>query len=173
MIIKLYDIKDRLSVKGELDGAAFKRPEDVDISFPSPIAYDLTIEKAGDSFWVHGQVSATLSLTCARCLEPFAQTVVSQLDIELLPKSATPELSDVELKTEELDAYYFEGDEVDIDPYVFEEIMLNLPLKALCSESCKGICPSCGKNLNVEDCGCEKTGSTILAEQLKSFLKDR
>jgi uncharacterized protein len=173
MIIKLYEIQDRMSVRGELEGAAFKRPEDSDISFLSPVGYDLTIEKAGDGFWVYGPVGARLSLTCARCLEQFAFTVASRLDIDLLPRRKTPGASEIELKTEEMNIYYFEGEEIDIDPYVFEEIMLNMPLKALCAESCKGMCPSCGKNLNLEECRCEKTGPTHLAEKLTSFLKDR
>jgi uncharacterized protein len=71
-----------------------------------------------------------------------------------------------------LDQYYFKGDEIDIDPYVFEEVMLNLPIKTLCSDACKGMCPVCGKNLNNGDCRCEKTGSSTLGEKLKSFLKE-
>ena len=88
MIIKLYDIQEGISVKGTLDGSAFKRPEDSDISFLSPIDYDLTIEKAGDSVWIRGPVRARLSLTCARCLEQFAFSVASKLDIELLPRQS-------------------------------------------------------------------------------------
>ncbi len=173
MIIKLYDIKDGISVKGTLDASTFKRPEDSDISFLSPVDYELTIEKTGDSVRIRGPVHARLSLICARCLEQFAFSVASRLDIELLPRQKAPDASEVELKTEEMDIYYFEGEEIDIDPYIFEEIMLNIPLKALCAESCKGICPSCGKNLNIEECRCEKTGATILTEKLNAFLKDR
>ena len=69
-----------------------------------------------------------------------------------------------------MNVYYFEGDEIDIDPYVFEEVMLNMPIKALCSESCKGICPCLRQEPNVEECGCEKTG-TALGEKLKQFFK--
>jgi len=173
MIIKLYDIKEGISVKGTLDGDAFKRPEDSDISFASPVEYDLTIEKTGDALWIRGPVAAKLSLTCARCLEQFTFSVASNMDIELLPRQKAPGAPEVELKAEEMDTHYFEGEEIDIDPYVFEEIMLNIPLKALCTESCKGICPVCGKNLNLGECLCEKTGHTILAEKLHTFLKDR
>ena len=70
-----------------------------------------------------------------------------------------------------MNLYYFEGDEIDLDPYVFEEVMLNIPIKALCSESCKGMCPTCGKNLNIGECQCEKAGASVLAEKLKPFLK--
>jgi uncharacterized protein len=90
----------------------------------------------------------------------------------LAPKDTAPDGAEVELTSEELDIYYYDGEEVDIDSYVFEEVMLNIPIKALCSESCKGLCPSCGKNLNSEDCRCEKVGASVLGEKLKTFLKE-
>ena len=173
MIIKLYDIQEGLSVRGALDASTFKRPEDSDISFVSPVDYELKIARAGDSIWMRGPVRGRLSLTCARCLEQFTFSAASGLDIELLPRNEAPSASEVELKTGEMDMHYFEGEEIDIDPYVFEEVMLNMPLKALCGELCKGICPSCGKNLNIEECRCERTGSAVLTEKLKTFLKDR
>ncbi len=173
MIIKLYDIQEGISVKGTLDGSRFAGPEDADVSFAGPIEYDLTVKKIGDNVWVEGPVRARLSLTCDRCLEQFAYAVESRLDIELQPKEKEPTAPEVELKTDEMNLYYFEGDEIDLDPYVFEEIMLNMPLKSLCSEACKGMCPSCGKNLNLEECRCEKTGGSVLGEKLRSFLKER
>jgi uncharacterized protein len=174
MIIKLYEIEESISVKGSLDASRFKRPEDADIVFSSAIGYELTVRKAGDGIWVSGPVHADLSLTCDRCLEQFAFSVTSRLDIELLPKPPhAPGAAEVELKTEEMNVYYFEGDEIDLDPYVFEEVMLNMPIKTLCSESCRGMCPGCGVNLNVEACRCEKKESTVLGDKLKSFLKDR
>ena len=172
MIIKLYDIEQGISVSGRLDGNRFKRPEDSGLAFLSPIEYDLRIAKSGDNVWVAGPVKARLSLTCDRCLEEFAWSVESELDIELLPKSAASSAAELELQTDEMNLYYFEGEEIDLDPYVFEEVMLNLPVKALCSEACKGICPACGKNLNVEECHCETIATGTLAEKLKPFLKE-
>jgi len=172
MIIKLYDIEQAVSVKGKVDGSRFKREEDSNLSFLSPIEYELTVTKSGRDLWVHGPVRAELSTTCDRCLEDFTFSVESELDIELLPREEAPSSQEVELKSEEMDLYYFEGEEVDLDPYVFEEVMLDIPLKALCSESCKGMCPTCGKNLNLGECRCEKTDTAVLAEQLKPFLKE-
>jgi uncharacterized protein len=171
MIIKLYDIEDSISVKGKLDGSRFKRPEDSAISFPDPIEYELTVTKSGDNVWVRGPVRARLSTMCDRCLEDYAFSVESEMEIELIPKEEVPDSPEVELKSEELDLYYFEGDEFDLDPYVFEEVMLNIPIKALCSESCKGLCPVCGRNLNLGECQCEKTAAGVLAEKLTPFLK--
>jgi uncharacterized protein len=171
MIIKLYDMQEALVVRGTLEGLKFKRPEDAEVSFLSPIRYELIVTKTGDNLWLRGPVHADLSLSCSRCLESFAYSIDSELSIELMPKEAEPSGSEVELKNDELDIYYYEGDEIDLDPYVYEEVMLGIPLKALCSDSCKGMCPVCGKNLNVETCRCEKIGTTVLGEKLKSFLK--
>lgn len=170
MIIKLYDIEESISATGRLDGNRFKRPEDSGLAFVSPIEYDLTITRSGDNVWVAGPVRATLSLLCDRCLEQFAFAVESEMNIELLPRSAASTAAEVELQTDEMNLYYFEGEEIDLDPYVFEEVMLNLPIKALCSEACKGICPVCGKNLNLELCHCETAAAGTLAEKLKPFL---
>jgi uncharacterized protein len=173
MIIRLYDIEQGISVRGTMDGSRLKRPEDTDVSFLSPVEYDLKVSKAGVNIWIKGPVRARLSLVCARCLEQFAFSVETEMDIELWPKESAPSAPEVELKTEELNVYYYEGDEIDLDPLVFEEVMLNMPIKALCSEACKGICPGCGKNLNLEACQCEKGGTSVLGEKLKSFLKER
>ncbi len=171
MIIKVYDISEPLVVKGAVDGSKFKRPEDTDLAFLSPITYNLTLTRSGENVWVHGVVESALSLLCDRCLEQFSYTVRAKLEIELVPKQKAPDAGEVELKREDLDQYYYDGDEIDLDPYVFEEVMLNIPIKALCSDSCKGMCPVCGKNLNLEECRCDKTGTTVLGEKLKSFLK--
>ena len=89
-----------------------------------------------------------------------------------MPKESAPDAAEVELKSEELDQYYFEGEDIDLDPYVYEEVMLNIPIKSLCDESCRGLCPVCAKNLNLGECRCEKTGTGTLGEKLKSFLKE-
>ncbi len=171
MIVKVHDISERLAVEGEVDGSKLARPEDGGLSFLSPIRYHLTLVKSGEHVWIQGPVEVTLSLTCDRCLEGYSYTVQADLDIELVPKEKAPDAPEVELRKEDLDQYYYEGEEIDLDPYVFEEVMLNIPIKALCSESCKGMCPVCGKNLNLGECRCEKTGTSVLGEKLKSFLK--
>jgi uncharacterized protein len=173
MIIRVYDIQESISVKGTVDGSGLKRPEDADLTFLSPIEYELRVSRVGDNVRIQGPVEASLSLTCDRCLEPYAFTVRSVLDIELMPKEKQPKVAEMELQADEMDVYYFEGEEIEIDPYVFEEIMLNIPIKVLCSDACKGMCPVCGKNLNIEECRCEKTGTSALGEKLKSFLKER
>jgi uncharacterized protein len=171
MIIKLYEIEDRIRVRGEASGAKLKRPEDTDLSFLAPIVYDLEIEKIGEDFRVSGKVQTSLSLFCARCLEEFPYAIETELDVELMPKPKGL-ASELELKDGEMDVCYFEGDEVDLDPYVYEEAVLSIPIQALCSDACKGICPQCGRNRNREECQCERPGASLLGEKLKRFLNN-
>lgn len=171
MIIKLYEIEDEIRVKGEVNGSKFKRPEDTELNFVTPIMYDLKIGKMGEDFRVSGKIHGSLSLSCARCLEEFLYSIDTELDIELLPRPKDL-ASELELGDEEMDVYYFEGDEVDLDPYVYEEVVLSIPIRALCSDACKGMCPQCGKNLNREECQCERPGASLLGEKLKRFLNN-
>jgi uncharacterized protein len=90
--------------------------------------------------------------------------------IKLTEKSTSPDAAEMELHNEDLDVYYYEGDEIDLDPYVYEEVMLNMPMRPLCREECKGICPTCGKNRNTEPCDCPEAPLSLFGEKLKSFL---
>jgi len=173
MIIKLHDIEESITVKGTMDGSRYKRPEDVDLTFESPIGYELTVSKMGSDVHINGPVSCTLRLSCDRCLEAFSFPVSAYLDIELTPRADDETLAELELKNEDLNLYVYEGDELELDPYVFEEVMLAVPIKALCDDACKGICPVCGKNQNVETCECGKSRGTSLGEKLQTFLKER
>jgi uncharacterized protein len=171
MIIKLYEIEDEIGVEGEVNGARFKRPEDSELTFLTPINYDLRIRKIGEDYRVTGEVRGSLSLSCARCLEGFTYTVNANVDIELMHRPMDFAL-EAELRDEEMDVCYFEGDEVDLDPYVYEEVILSIPIQVLCSDACKGMCPQCGNNLNRERCWCERPAASILGEELKTFLNN-
>jgi uncharacterized protein len=173
MIVKLHDLEESLTVRGTFDGSSYKRPEDADLSFETPIEYELTVTKIGNEVRVEGPVKCALKLLCDRCAEAFSLPVSAHLDIELAPKEEQPNLPEMELAGEELSLYYFEGDELDLDPYVYEEVMLAIPIKALCDEGCKGICPVCGKNQNREICECGASKGSGLAEKLQALLKDR
>jgi uncharacterized protein len=70
----------------------------------------------------------------------------------LVPRSDLP--SEVELNEEDLDLSFYEGDSVDLTPLIQEELVLALPTRPLCRETCKGLCPQCGANLNQQVCGC-------------------
>jgi uncharacterized protein len=60
-----------------------------------------------------------------------------------------------ELTAADLDFEYYEGEVIDLDEVIFEQVVLQVPMKPLCSESCRGLCPHCGVNLNKTTCNCQ------------------
>jgi len=169
-VIKFSEIEDGVVLKGEIDGLQYKSVEDLEFTFLSPIEYELQVSKFEDGIQLTGLVTCQLSLSCGRCLDDFQYPVRTYLDIEITRKSSFQEANELELQSEDLNVYYFENDEIDLNPLVYEEVLLNVPMKPLCGEECRGFCDTCGKNSNNETCGCDKTPDTPLGEKLKSFL---
>lgn len=170
MLIRLSEIEDVLVVKGEMDIKRFAMTDDTEFRLLAPVSYELTVAKFDDTVTIEGPVTARLSLSCSRCLEEFDLDLSLRMVIKLTEKSKSPDAAEMELRNEDLDVYYYEGDEIDLDPYVYEEVMLNMPMRPLCREECKGICPTCGKNRNIEPCDCLEAPLSLFGEKLKSFL---
>lgn len=170
MLIRLSEIEDVLVVKGEMDIKRFAMTDDTEFRLLAPVGYELTVAKFDDTVTIEGPITAQMSLSCSRCLEDFDLDLSLRMAIKLSEKSKSPDAAEMELHNEDLDVYYYEGDEIDLDPYVYEEVMLNMPMRPLCREECKGICPTCGKNRNTEPCDCPEAPLSLFGEKLKSFL---
>ncbi len=169
MIVRLSEIEDGAVLEGEIDGSRLKRAEDEDFNFLTPIGYRLVVKKFENGARVEGLLQCSLSLKCSRCLDEFTYPVRAALDVELVRK-APVEGTEIELTSDEMDVYYFEGDEIDLDPLLYEEVLLSVPIQPLCREDCRGLCDICGINKNLEECHCGEVSNTLLAEKLKTFL---
>ena len=170
MLIRLSEIEDTQLLKGEMDIERFRQLGDTDLKLLKPVAYELTVAKFDDTVTIGGPVNVAAKLECGRCLEEFDIELALAMSIKLVPRTKLPDSPEMELHGEDLDVYYYEGDEIDLDPFVYEEVVLNMPVRPLCSEACKGICPQCGKNRNTEKCDCPEVPLNLLGEKLKSFL---
>lgn len=136
-------------------------------------AYTVTLKisrTAGASFRVRGRVKSSPILECSRCLRGFEFPIDIDFDFELEPSSVLGSEPEHELERSELDVDFYEGDEIDSDDIVREQILLALPMVPLHSEQCKGLCPVCGTDLNIADCGCKRDMSGELSPF--SVLKD-
>ena len=129
----------------------------------------LTIVNEGDrKMHMEGSVRLSLSMPCSRCLEPVTVPFELEIDQEL-------DLSQTEEeRVEALDEQpYISGYNLDVDQLVLNELLLNLPMKVLCKEDCKGICNRCGTNLNRGTCDCEDTGldprMSVVRDLFKNF----
>jgi uncharacterized protein len=111
------------------------------------------LSKHGHDILVRGNLSGRMELACSRCLEPFTAPAAIEFDLLLVPGPVSADAKE-ELSPDDLDLDYYTGETVDLESIVREQIILMLPLKPLCEEACKGLCPHCGANLNRETCTC-------------------
>jgi uncharacterized protein len=119
---------------------------------------DLIIEKFGTTLRIKGTLDFTSEQQCSRCLTDFCGKF--KFPLELYYRTGkledTHSGKEFELNSDDLNVIAYNGKELDIWLDIKEALVLSLPLKPLCKEDCKGICPACGKDLNVAPCTCHK-----------------
>lgn len=110
-------------------------------------SFPLTIRKVDtDKFLIEGETAVTLEVPCDRCLEPVA------VEIPLvIRREWDKNISDEDSEEESLIVGY----NLDTEQLIYCEILVNWPMKTLCTEACKGICKKCGTNLNHGSCTCD------------------
>ena len=106
---------------------------------------------------IQGRLTTSLESNCARCLDPLTQEVAREFDLLYRPLGADAGRDEISVTDAEAEISYYEGEGILLDEVVREQILLAVPLKVTCREDCKGLCPQCGKNRNLEECSCEVT----------------
>lgn len=138
---------------------------------------DATVEgrasRKGEEVRLKGRVHAQVEISCDRCLRPVAGPLEVEFEESFVPQpAAVREGEETELGSDDLLVSFYEGESVDVDELVREQVLLSLPTRFVCAEECKGLCPKCGADLNTEPCDCPRTETdprwAALAE-----LKDR
>lgn len=92
---------------------------------------------------------------CARCLEPVAQPMKEQFDLLFRPAGADAGPSEHAISTSDTEIGYYQDGGLALEDVLREQVLISLPAKTLCRQDCKGLCPGCGRNLNLETCICE------------------
>lgn len=113
-------------------------------------------KRDGHRVRLRGKIKARAEIDCDRCLTPLDVPVETEFDVTYVPASAyAAEEETAELQEEDLSLSVFEGEAIDVDDLVREQVLLALPTRALCREDCAGLCPVCGINKNTNACQCE------------------
>jgi uncharacterized protein len=118
-----------------------------------------------------GDLATRLEVSCARCLEPVAHDVARTFDLLYRPQGTDAGPEERSVTGTETEIGYYQGDGVQLEDVLREQVLLALPLKSLCREQCKGLCPQCGKNLNVESCSCAQNHEDPRWTALKDIKK--
>mgnify|MGYP001161504580 CR=1 len=121
-------------------------------SFSEPLAWQVDVTNTGDAFLVAGTVEGEATTSCARCLDEFSFPVTGEIEGYYLIGSETEAPQDMD--ADEFDVLP-DDNTIDLEPLIKAALMLEFPLVPLCDDDCRGLCPTCGANLNEGPCGCE------------------
>ncbi len=160
----------KTSIDQQLDvSALFKGRADADCAGPLHVSLQVTGHEGFIA--ADGVLAIDLEQACSRCLEP----VRSHIEIpfsEMFKPADTTFVSEQFTEDEISDFVEVESDKLDLEPYVNEAVELSIPYAPLCSEQCKGLCPSCGQNLNQQTCGCDTGKIDVRFAALKDLFKE-
>ena len=110
------------------------------------------VKKMRETVFIDGILEATVASNCCRCLEATNFPIKSTFKYTFIP--AENRLMEEELSSEDLEYGFYQDDVINLDGLIFEQIVLQIPIKVLCTDTCKGLCPHCGININMASCGC-------------------
>lgn len=116
-----------------------------------------TASRKDDEVRLRGEIRADVEVGCDRCLSRFSSPLTVEFDATFVSQAEVVRRPDnFELLPKDLALASYDGEAIDIDEFVREQILLALPSRTLCRDDCKGLCPHCGADLNAERCSCEK-----------------
>lgn len=139
--------------------------------FLEPVHADVLVKKAGEEIFISGRISTCLSFICCRCLSPFEFKVDSRFDLAYLPE----ELDDYKekLEGEDINKLFYYSQKIDLQEVLLEQLNFTFPTRPLCSKSCQGICPVCGKVISGGKCSCVANESDPRLEKFRLFIRDK
>jgi uncharacterized protein len=166
-----------LSPIAEVTGASMKVADTVDLpplcvvdetfTFTRPVAFEVTLTNTSAGIVASGEVHATVSTECSRCLEVFEMPLDGEIEAFYVGAEHADEMP------EEQQVEPFREGRVDLAPAIMSALVLEAPFAPLHAEDCKGICPTCGADRNVEECGCGREAKSSPFDVLKDMFPEQ
>lgn len=188
MIIKLPDISpeglefhEEITVKEYSKKKNIKKAEWFQKAIEDSLGENLTpgsqaslsvrFDRTGRNVFLSGTVDLSSSPQCARCTERYQSAIHLDLMINMAPADEKKRSRDEEEAVDDENFIFYEGEVIDLGEVLREQIELDKPIRTLCREDCKGLCPSCGNNLNTHPCKCTLVSQDSPFKVLKDIVK--
>lgn len=141
------------------------------------IECEFRLKKEGDIISFIGHYRTVLKIRCDYCLSPISIELEQEFELDLIEEVSYAEpKGDVEIHLDSKNTETYHGPELDITQFFEDQIILDLPISAVCTETCQGLCNQCGINLNKSSCDCEKKSINnpfaVLSELDSDLKKD-
>jgi len=145
--------------------------EDGILGLNEPLQVHIEVQRAGNEYIISGRLRGSVLARCDRCLGAFVREMDSGFRTFLaLPKEGDAE-EERELEDEDLEVDLLDGGELEVLDLIREQILLDQPMKRLCRDDCKGLCPRCGKDLNQGPCLCTAEQGHPAFQKLNALKK--
>jgi uncharacterized protein len=141
--------------------------EDVRLTEPAEVRG--RIKRSGQEVELRGELHAKIESVCSRCLKPVELPIHAEFAERFVPAVSWRAEEQHELQEEDLNLAVFDGEAIELNDLVREEILLAMPGQVLCREDCKGLCPTCGIDLNAGSCQCAGADGDPRWEKLKDL----
>ena len=129
--------------------------QDADSQLTGRTILDFRATRNGEEVLLRGHIKTSVQFACDRCLADFSLPVTQSFDLLYLPGNANRSVHEEhELKDDDFSIAYYQGQAINLDDLVREQIQLMLPMTRRCREECRGLCAECGANLNEGQCPC-------------------
>lgn len=149
---RLANVGDTYTIEGHLDQTTYSLGEH-DFSLPKGISYNVVLTNAGEGILATGMLFAHVEGSCDRCLDEADFDISGEVDEYYLFEE--PEEQVVSDEDDDEDSYALVVDDtIDLAPALNMALIMETPFVVLCKPDCKGLCPTCGANLNEETCDC-------------------
>lgn len=165
---RMREAHDRIDRR--FDASAFDQSDEV-YRVVAPVRLTFDITKDGKQFRLAGRVQTQVQLSCGRCLEPFELAVDEPFDLLYLPYEENRGEGELEIAGDDLATAFYRDEVIDLGDIVREQCYLAAPMKALCADTCRGLCAVCGTNLNTSSCGCQPTWEDPRLSPLRAVFK--
>jgi uncharacterized protein len=113
-----------------------------------------------------GSFAGRFQVPCARCVEPVEIPLGAEFDLIFRPAAADAEATERSITAPETEIGYYQRDSLLLEDVLREQVLLSLPVRTLCKPDCKGLCPRCGENRNIQPCSCDEGPSDLRWEAL-------
>ena len=143
--------------------------EEWDLGLVEPARVEGRVRGKGEEVEVSGTLTTTVETPCARCLKPVLIPIKTEFFERFVTAVSWRAEEQHELASEDLNLSVFDGETIDLDELVREEIELATPVQVFCREDCKGLCPVCGVDWNLKSCECGTQEIDSRWEKLKDL----
>lgn len=169
----ITEVPKDLSFSEEIDdlNLIYKESEVRDFNFPPFLDVKLVFYRSGRDIFFSGRLGTTLHGHCSRCLKSYPFSLEKAFDFILTPEPLPAKSK--ELNRDEMGLSFYSGEEINLSPFIREQVLLALPMRPLCDEQCRGLCVGCGTNLNHEACRCPSAAGDPRVALFRSLKLDQ